>query len=103
MNSLGVSDETSAAVTSFNLQVFPCPSSSVTISYDLPAYDRVRIDIYDLSGRRLDTITDSFQHSGSGSIIWNRSSDTGSRVENGVYFCRLESGGITETKQIILI
>jgi len=104
MNTLGISHEASYLPVQNNLRVFPCPSaSSVTISYDLPVYGRVRIDIYDLSGHRIDTVTDSFRNAGRFSAIWNRNTAAGGRVENGIYFCKLESGGITETEQIVFI
>ncbi len=104
MNMQGISDEPLSSVIQNSIQVFPCPSSSsVTISYELPVCGRVRIDIYDLGGHRIDTLTDSFQSVGNRSAVWNRITDTGGGAENGVYFCRLEFDGNTATSKIILI
>jgi hypothetical protein len=104
MSNQGISDETFSSVMRNSLQVFPCPSSSsVTISYDLPVQGKVKIDIYDLSGHRIDTVTDSFQSAGSGSAVWDRNTASGGRAGKGVYFCRLEFNGNTVTDRIILI
>ncbi len=104
MNGLGIPDEGSPVLSLFDIQVLPCPSaSSVTISWYQHEDGKVKIDIYDVGGRIIETVTDSFHNSGNSSVIWDRNTEDQGRVENGVYFCRFESGGITETKQIILI
>jgi hypothetical protein len=78
---------------------YPNPfNSSTTIEYGLPEAGHVTIEIYDLLGRRVETLIDGEQYAGTYQVVW----DAGDR-SSGVYFYKITSGESAETKRIVLL
>jgi hypothetical protein len=74
-------------------QNYPNPfNPTTTIKYNIPTASHVRLEVYDLMGRRISRLVDAVQSAGFRSIDWNAST-----VAGGVYYCRLEAVGTTET------
>jgi hypothetical protein len=81
------------------IQFGPNPfSTKVIIRYQLFQVERVAIKIFDVTGKRIATITDQNQSAGMHSTAW----DSG-ELSSGVYFCRFTAGGTTITKPLTLI
>jgi hypothetical protein len=77
----------------------PNPFSLATdIRYYLPVESRVRLEVFDVLGRRIATLVDGSQGAGHQTVRW----ETGT-LSSGVYFCRLEAGGHVEAKRMVLI
>ncbi|MCK4539397.1 MAG: T9SS type A sorting domain-containing protein [Candidatus Krumholzibacteria bacterium] len=76
---------------------------STSVSYYLPASADVRLEIYDVSGRRVATLAEGFQTPGPKTVRWNGTSEGGDMVSSGVYFCRLTAGKKTLTRKMILL
>ena len=74
-----------------------------TIHYDLPAYEHVRIAIYDLRGRLVKLLRNEWQDAGAHSVTWSFGTTIGRPPPSGIYFCRLEAGGRSETRRIVLV
>jgi hypothetical protein len=80
-------------------RVYPNPfNSSTTIEYSLSEAGHIRIDIYDLLGRRIETLIDDYKQAGSHTITFDAS-----HLSSGVYFYRFKAGEIVETKKMILL
>jgi hypothetical protein len=80
-------------------RVYPNPfNSSTTIKYGLPEVGRVRIDVYDLLGCKVETLVDEEKQVGQHQVVWDASD-----YSSGVYFYRIEWGDFTETKKMILL
>ncbi|MFQ5906037.1 MAG: T9SS type A sorting domain-containing protein [bacterium] len=80
-------------------QNMPNPlDGSTTISYSLTAPAHVKLEIFDVAGRWVETLLDESQEPGMYRIQWNAGDRAGS-----VYFCRLESGSLTEVRKLILL
>jgi len=73
-------------------------NASTSISYNLPVPTDVTIEIYDLLGRKIETIKNGIQPAGHYQVIW----DAGNR-SSGVYFYKLQAGNFTEVKTMTLI
>ena len=85
-----------------NVAASPNPFVSTTsISFNLTEAAYTTVDIFDLSGRRVAILNDSFLSSGIHSIEWNTSSDTA--TSTGLYLCRIQSGNCVETVEICLL
>lgn len=71
------------------------------IRYDVPR-DRpdVLVTVYDLAGRRVATLVDGVQPPGAHFVEWNGLDAEGRPVGAGVYFVRLETGDLVETRKI---
>ena len=76
---------------------------STTIRYVLPARDRVRVGIYDVSGRRVVTLVDREEAAGQYSVPWDGTDAKGSRVASGVYLLRVEAGKQTLARKMVLL
>jgi hypothetical protein len=78
---------------------FPNPfNSSTTIEYGLPEAEQVRIDIYDLLGRKVETLIDGEMQAGRHQVVWDASA-----YSSGVYFYRLEAGDFVDTKRMVYL
>ena len=70
------------------LQNYPNPFNAQTrISYSLPFTGPVKLAIYDILGRQVQTLIDGTQNAGAHSVIWNADN-----FASGVYFYRLTAG-----------
>ena len=79
--------------------IYPNPFNPVAnIEFGLPENASVRIVVYDIKGRQVATLMDSFQFAGYYSINWNATD-----YSSGVYFIRMMSEGFEQTKKVILM
>lgn len=80
-------------------QNYPNPFNSYTrIEFYLPKAAHVSIDIFDVSGKKVGTLTDSYLNGGSHNITWNASGLT-----SGVYLYRMNTGGFVKTRKMLFI
>jgi len=70
---------------------------STTISYDVLDPGRVRIDIFDVSGRFVRTLVNEPRVAGTYRAAWDGTDDAGALVTSGVYFYRLSMDGVPVT------
>ena len=79
--------------------IYPNPFNPVTnIIYGLPEYANVRINVYDITGRHIQTLINDFQIAGFHSINWDASSNP-----SGLYLINIMSGRFTETQKVMLL
>ncbi|TET80192.1 T9SS type A sorting domain-containing protein, partial [candidate division TA06 bacterium] len=71
---------------------------STVITYSLPVPGRVKLQIYDVSGRFVETVVDEKQVAGIYAFRWEAADKA-----TGMYFCRLEAGDFTDVKKMILL
>jgi len=80
-------------------QNYPNPfNPETTIEFDLPRTSRVRVDVLDLLGRRIDTILDELKPVGTVRLHYS-----GSGLASGVYFVRLQAGEVTRIKKMMIL
>ena len=85
---------------------YPNPFSRATetkIQYDLPSSAHVRIDVYDAAGRKVTTLVDAAQTAGRKSVVWKGIDERGNLVASGVYFCRMNAGGVEKNIKMMLM
>jgi len=81
------------------LGAYPNPfNASTSIKYNLPSSCNVTIEIYDLLGRKIQTLSLGEQQPGLHSIAWKADG-----YSSGVYFYRIEAGDFAETKKMLLL
>ena len=73
------------------------------IEYLLPATCTVRLEVCDLSGRRIITLVDGVQTGGPQSVTWRGTDANGAAVGSGVYVCRLLAGDEIRTRKMTLL
>ena len=77
---------------------YPNPASStLTVNYELAVEGAVSLNIYDLSGRLVETLVSGEQTAGRHSVNWDSSASA-----TGVYLLRLETAGEAITKRAVI-
>ena len=80
-------------------QNYPNPfNPSTKIRYQLPENGRVKLTVFDIKGVEVATIINGVQNAGEYSVDFD-----GSRMTSGVYFYKLETDGLVDTKKMLLI
>ncbi|MCP4631287.1 MAG: T9SS type A sorting domain-containing protein [candidate division Zixibacteria bacterium] len=78
---------------------YPNPfNSSTTISYTLNSYSLVELDIYNIMGRKIESLVNKFQQPGQHEVLWladNRSS--------GIYFYIIKTAGGSFINKMVLM
>jgi hypothetical protein len=85
-------------------QNYPNPFNPETrIDFALPSRSDVRLEIFDLLGRRITTLVDDQYQPGKYSVVWNGQDRSGVSVASGIYFYRLTTErGIKQEKMTLL-
>ena len=80
-------------------QNYPNPfNASTTINYSLSEENFVTIDVFDIMGRKIETLVSSKQNAGEHSVVWNANN-----VASGVYLYKINAGDFSETKRCNLL
>lgn len=80
------------------LAISPNPLTDATrIAYTLPARTHVRVVLYGITGRAVDTLVDGFQEAGPHALTWSARDRSGTPLPSGVYFARLVTTAGTPT------
>jgi hypothetical protein len=83
---------------------YPNPFNPLTvISYNLPVYSHVTIDIYNVLGEKIKTLVNESASEGSYITIWNGLNDLGKAVNSGIYFYRMTAGDYSSVKRMVLM
>jgi hypothetical protein len=88
-------------------QNYPNPfNPSTVISYDLPDKPgegyRIRLDIYDLRGRRVRRLLEAEQDQGIHHVVWDGRNDDGGVAGSGIYLYKLTVDETDVVKKMIL-
>jgi hypothetical protein len=67
--------------------------SAASVSFVLPREMTVRVEVFDIGGRRVATLARGSQSPGEHGLVWDLRDTAGKRVRAGVYVIRLAAGG----------
>lgn len=76
---------------------------STTLAFDLPADGPVRVDVYDVQGRRVRRLHDGAASAGRTEVIWDGRDDRGRGVPSGTYIARLSSAQGDDVRRMALV
>ncbi len=80
-------------------QNYPNPfNPTTTISYQLSAFSRVKLKVYNMLGREVATLVNEEKAPGNYEVKFD-----GSNLSSGVYFYRMQVGNFTQTKKFVLL
>ena len=84
--------------------IYPNPGNGVfKIMYGLKKKMRVRIMVYDVSGRRIKTIENRIKKPGVYTVTWDGRDRDGRKLHSGIYIVNMEIGSFyRESKKIVL-
>ncbi|MBK8553770.1 MAG: T9SS type A sorting domain-containing protein [Ignavibacteria bacterium] len=81
------------------LDNFPNPfNPSTKINFSIPSEGFVRLSVFDLTGRLIETLMNEYKNAGEHSVVFD-----GSNLSSGVYFYRLEVNGAALTKRMTML
>lgn len=80
-------------------QNYPNPFNPMTnIEFSIPQPGNVRLDVYDVSGKLVESLLNKNLSTGSYNVAWNAS-----RFSSGIYFYKLTAGNFVQTKKMMLV
>ncbi len=85
-------------------QNYPNPfNATTTIQFSLKQKDDIVLSIYDIMGRRVNTLYNGTLSAGTHHLTWNGTDNSGEVVSSGMYFYRIETSDITISNQMLLL
>jgi FlgD Ig-like domain len=101
--STAVHDGAAPSAFSF-LNAAPNPFGEATsVRWQLSGAAHVRVDVFDVRGRRVTTLLDESRPSGAGEVRWTGRDHRGTAVAGGVYFVRVQARGETMTRRVVRV
>jgi hypothetical protein len=78
-------------------------SANTDIHFTLSRDSQVRLEIFDVAGRLVRTLVDEPRELGEHSATWDGRTQNGATASAGVYFYRLHTSDVTQTRKIVRI
>ena len=83
--------------------VYPNPArQSATIEYTLPRSEPVRLEVYDILGRRVAVLVDQMQKAGFHRLQWSGPGRDGA-LSSGMYFIQLSTSSATHVQKLAIV
>lgn len=80
-------------------QNYPNPFNPVTsIKFEIPKSSFVKLSVYDISGKEIETLVNQNMQPGVYETSWNAS-----KYSSGIYFCKIQAGEFNRTRKMILL
>ena len=80
-------------------KAYPNPfNPTTTIGFGLPDRSEVVVEIYNLYGKRVETLVNKSMQAGYKTVVWNANS-----YASGVYFVKMVAGEYLKTQKLMLI
>ena len=85
-------------------QNVPNPAfAATTIRFALPTPAHVKLEIFDLLGRRLTTLTNGNWVAGYHALSWDGRDARGTRAGPGIYLCRMSAGAFHASRKMVVM
>jgi hypothetical protein len=85
-------------------QNYPNPFNSQTvISFQIRTAAKVKLEVYNVLGNKIQTLADEFKSAGYYSESWDGKDDNEFQVPTGIYFYRLITDYYTQTRKLLII
>jgi hypothetical protein len=96
----GISGESDVIPSAISLgQNYPNPfNANTNIEYSILTKSAIRIDVYDILGRRVATLVNDIADAGVHRVIWNAAN-----LPSGAYFYKLKANGYSRVKRMLVI
>jgi hypothetical protein len=78
-------------------------ATSGTAAFSLSAPARLRVEVFDISGRRVALLVDGRRGAGSHTVSWDLRDDSGRKVASGVYLWSIKAGTATALARQVVV
>ena len=83
---------------------YPNPfNPETTISFSLKSDSFVNLNIYNIKGQKVKSLTSDFYRSGTHQVIWNGTDENGRNAGSGIYLYNMTAGEYTQTRRMVLM
>ncbi|MFL2983191.1 MAG: S8 family serine peptidase [Candidatus Neomarinimicrobiota bacterium] len=83
---------------------YPNPfNSSTIITFHLPKTMHAQLNIHDILGRKIKTLTNGLHFSGMSSVNWEGMDNLGRKVPSGIYFYEFRADDFVNVKKMIIV
>lgn len=90
--------------TNAEMNIYPQPLvNEATICYELQHAGQVNISVYSLNGKKISQIYNEYTISGPLRLRWNGEDNHGMRLQNGIYFLKLENTVETAIGKVLIL
>ena len=84
--------------------VYPNPFNPATnIRFELQEDSHVRLEVFDLAGRKIRTLVDEDLPAAVHERVWDGRDETGRPASSGAYYCRIETDRFTALRKMLLL
>ena len=77
--------------------------NTAEIQFAIPGPEAVRIELFDVNGRRVASLLDQTMPAGQHRVRWSGLDSAGRSVASGIYFYRMEAEGFSETRKLVKV
>ncbi len=82
---------------------YPNPfNPKVSIPFALDSSTSVKMDVYDVQGRRLASLADQVFAAGDHELVWNGRDDRGQELPSGIYFVKIATPQASEVQKLVM-
>jgi len=82
----------------------PNPFTGVTtLAFDVPRRTHVRLEVFDVLGRRVATLANRDYEPGRFTLEWDGRTSAGTPARAGVYLCRMSAGSFRQKQHLVLV
>ncbi len=83
---------------------YPNPFNPTThIEFSLKKAGRVELAVYNINGQKVRTLVSGEMEADNHKVTWNGKDDRGNSVSSGVYFYRLQTSEVSQTKKMLML
>jgi len=85
-------------------QNYPNPfNPSTVISYSIMNPENVKLEVFNIVGEKVATLSDQHQTAGVHSVVWNSMNENGVSVNSGVYLLKIQAGSFSKVQKMLLL
>ncbi len=85
-------------------QNYPNPfNPTTTIAFNLPAESNILLEIFDLTGKKIRTLTNAYYQAGRHQVLWNGTDDRGRQVASGLYVYRIQAEDFVQSRKMLMM
>ena len=78
-------------------------AQQTTIAFGLPAQEDVSLEVFDVGGRKVATLSRGTLPAGRHSVVWDGRTSSGIQVPSGAYYYRLRAGSFTQVQKLLIV
>jgi hypothetical protein len=76
---------------------------STVLRFDLPRASALKLEVFDIQGRRIATLANETRAAGRHSLVWDGHTDGGEHARAGLYLCRMTAGSFVAERRLTLL